>query len=103
MLVDERGAIIDGVDGLDAFRQTVADLSSFAATRRETARLFSPTQHEHGAEHDLATVLGRGAGAQFLPKDDIGNVAHAYRHAIAHGNDNALDVLQRPRLGPASE
>jgi hypothetical protein len=50
-------------------------------------------QHEHGAEHHLAAIFGRGAGAQLLAQAHLGHIANPDRDALSAADDDVADVL----------
>ena len=72
--------------------------SSFAATRCDTVRLFSPNSMNTVPSTDLLAVLSRRAGAQLLAQQHFGNVLDADRHALLVTHHDVLDLLERGHL-----
>ena len=91
-LVHQYRAVIDGL-GDHAFWQGAVDLfQALGDSLGDRAAVFSD-QHEHGAEHHLATILGCGAGAQFLADADFGHIPNSDRDGLTATHNDVADVF----------
>ena len=91
--VHQQGAVVDRL-GRHARGQALGDFLHAQVHRARDDSAVLADQHEHGAEHDFFTVLGGRPGAQLLPHEHFGHVAHAQRHALARGHHDVGDVGQ---------
>ena len=95
--VDELGAVVDR-PRLDARRQAAVDLRELRGRALRDRAAVLADQHEDGAEHDLAAVLGGRAGAQLAAEPDLGDVADADRDAARVAHDDPAHVVEIAQL-----
>ena len=91
-LVHQNCAVVDRL-GHYAFGQSAVDLFQALGDGLGDRAAVLADQHEHRAEHHLAAILGRGAGAQFLADADFGHIADADRDALLTADDDVADVF----------
>ena len=96
-LVDQRGAVVDHIDG-DARRQAAPGLVElFGDLLRHRAAVLAD-QHEHRAQHHFLAVLRGRAGAQLGADAKLRHVADPHRRAAALRNHDTAQIGQRGRL-----
>ena len=100
--VHQRGAVVDG-DGRHPGRQAAVGLGQARGGGPRDLAAVGADQHEHRAQHHLATVHGGRAGAQLLAFADLGHVAHADRHAFAAVEHDLANAVQVDHLARCSD
>ena len=102
--INQRGAVIDRV-GRHSRWQARVGLGELGGGGLGDLATVGTYEHEHRAQHDLATVLRRRAVTQLRTFADFRHVAHADRHAITAVEHDVADPVEVGDLagGPHQE
>ena len=94
---DEFCAVVKRV-GNDALGKRGGDLLELVGRGLRHHARVAAGEHQHGTEHDLLAILGRGAGAQLGADADLGYIGDADRNPAARRDDDAAQVFLVRRL-----
>eukprot|EP01022_Parablepharisma_sp_SALTPOND_P027440 TRINITY_DN665_c0_g9_i1.p1 TRINITY_DN665_c0_g9~~TRINITY_DN665_c0_g9_i1.p1 ORF type:complete len:1867 (+),score=739.92 TRINITY_DN665_c0_g9_i1:18974-24574(+) len=100
--IHQHGAVVDG-DGFHPLGQAAIDLAHLLVDRLRDGAAVLADQHEDGAQHHLAAILGGRASAQFTPCPDLGHVADADGHATHIGQHDIADVFHGADLARGAD
>ena len=96
-LVDQNRAVVHRLRDHAGGQRPVDFVQALVHRLRHRAAVLAQ-QHEDGAQHHFAAVLGGGTGAQLFANLYLGHIADAHRHPIGRADDDVGDVCYRRHL-----